>query len=80
MFMVLFQVWLRDGQKATDVAFFKSKPLAEVARVGQKVTIAARSIVSTKGAGLKPSVLELQAIVVALKSDGFPQPVPRPTK
>ena len=42
--------------------------------------MAARSIVGTSGAGLKPSILELQAIVVALKPDGFPDAIPTPSK
>ena len=46
----------------------------------QRVTVAARSIVGTSGAGLKPSILELQAIVVALKPDGFPDAIPKPSK
>jgi hypothetical protein len=62
------------------VAFFKDKSLDMLAHVGQKVTISARSIVDTSGAGLTPSVLELQAIVVALDSDDLPDGVPKPTK
>ena len=75
-----FQVWLRDGQRAVDVRYFKDSPLAEIAQIGQKVTVAARSIICTSGAALAPSILELQAIVVALDSDGFNEGVPRPTK
>ena len=73
-------MWLRDGQKATDVEFFKERPLSEIVQVGQKVTVAARSIIGTHGAALKASVLELQAIVVALKPDGFPESVPKPSR
>jgi hypothetical protein len=29
----MFQVWLKDGQKATDVEFFKDKPLSAMAQV-----------------------------------------------
>ena len=69
-----------DGQRAADVGFFKNKPLSEIASVDEQVTVAARSIVGSSGAGLKPAILELQAVVVALCADGFPDGVPRPTK
>jgi hypothetical protein len=73
-------VWLRDGQKPSDVAYFQDKPLAAFAEVGQKVTLSARSFVLTSGADLQPSVLELQAIAVVLNSDEFPETMPRPTR
>ena len=78
--LFLLQVWLRDGQKGTEVAFFKDKPLGTMAQMGQKVTLSARSIVNTSGADLKPSVLELQAISVVLNLEDFPDSVPRPTR
>ena len=74
------QVWLCDGQRAVDVGYFKDRPLSEFTKVGQQVTVAARSIVCTSGAGLKPGNVELQAIVVALSDEGFHEGVPRPSK
>ena len=73
-------MWLCDGQKVTDCGYFKLKPLSEITKVGERVTVAARSIIGSSGAGFKPTIFGLQAIVVALNPYGFHEGVPKPSK
>jgi hypothetical protein len=43
------------------------------------VTLSARSIVMTSGVEIRPSILELQAVVVSLNIGQIPQAAQRPT-
>lgn len=82
-FFALFhkeQVWLKDGQRGCEVDFFKNQPLSAMVQVGQQVTLSARSVVESNGFFLKPSVLELQAIIVSVNPDGLPNTAPKPTR
>ncbi len=33
----VFQIWLRDGQRAMDVDYYKGKPLSEIVQLGDQV-------------------------------------------
>lgn len=81
-FMALFhkeQVWSTKHQKATENPSLMNAPLGSFVKVGQPVSLSARSIITSSGSGLQRSHLELQAIVVSLDPNCIPDSAPRPT-
>lgn len=73
------QIWLPNHQHIINVEEELQKPLQSLVKIGQEVSLSARSIITSSGVDLVPSVLELQAIVVSLDPNVIPDTAPKPT-